>query len=42
MTVAEKIQYLLKKERYCFEDLVTVVEILRSDVGCPWDREQDH
>ncbi|MBO7310829.1 MAG: nucleoside triphosphate pyrophosphohydrolase [Clostridia bacterium] len=33
---------LLDKERYSFEDLVAVVEVLRSEVGCPWDREQDH
>ena len=42
MTVKEKIDYLLKKENYSFDDLVTVVEVLRSDIGCPWDREQDH
>ena len=42
MTAKEKIKDLLAKERYCFDDLVTVVEVLRSDVGCPWDREQDH
>ncbi|MBO5204268.1 MAG: nucleoside triphosphate pyrophosphohydrolase [Clostridia bacterium] len=38
----EKIRSLLEKERYGFEDLVTVVEVLRSDIGCPWDREQTH
>jgi tetrapyrrole methylase family protein/MazG family protein len=27
---------------YGFEDLITVVEVLRSEEGCPWDREQDH
>ncbi len=42
MTVNEKIEVLLKKERYTFDDLVDVVEVLRSDVGCPWDREQTH
>lgn len=44
MTVAEKKKMLLDKaaEGYGFEDLVTVVEVLRSDEGCPWDREQDH
>lgn len=42
MTVQEKIKYLLGKDTYNFDDLVTVVEVLRSDVGCPWDREQDH
>ena len=38
----KKIECLLNRERYCFEDLVDIVEILRSDGGCPWDREQDH
>lgn len=33
---------LLEKESYTVEDLVTVVEVLRSEEGCPWDREQDH
>ena len=42
MTVEEKIGMLLKKERYDFEDLVTILEVLRSEKGCPWDREQDH
>ena len=27
---------------YSFEDLLAIVEALRSDEGCPWDREQDH
>ncbi len=42
MTVNEKIKMLLKKENYTFEDVVVLVEVLRSDVGCPWDREQTH
>ncbi len=42
MTDNEKIQALLGKEGYTFDDLVTVVEVLRSPVGCPWDREQNH
>ena len=37
-----KIDYLLSKERYGFEDLVLVVEVLRGEGGCPWDREQTH
>ena len=28
--------------KYTFEDLITIMEILRSDGGCPWDREQTH
>ncbi len=44
MTVAEKKKSLLDKaaEGYGFEDLIDVVEVLRSEEGCPWDREQDH
>lgn len=42
MTTDEKIRYLLEKKSYGFDDLVLLVEVLRSDKGCPWDREQDH
>lgn len=42
MTVAEKKKYLLEKDNYDIDDLVTVVEVLRSEEGCPWDREQTH
>ena len=42
MTVKEKIQLLVEKHEYDFEDLVTILEVLRSEIGCPWDREQDH
>ncbi len=38
----EKIERLLKSERYGFEDLVEVVMLLRSNGGCPWDKEQTH
>lgn len=27
---------------YTFEDLVNITNKLRSDEGCPWDREQTH
>ena len=37
------VRYLLEKNTpYTFDDLVTVVELLRSEGGCPWDREQTH
>ena len=42
MTVAQKKKMLLEKEKYTVDDLVTVVEVLRSEEGCPWDREQNH
>lgn len=30
------------KDRYDIGDLLRIMEILRSENGCPWDREQDH
>ena len=42
MTQQETITALLSKEKYDFEDLRAVMGILRSENGCPWDREQDH
>lgn len=32
----------IMKERYSYDDLCQVVSILRSENGCPWDREQTH
>lgn len=40
--VKQVIESLLSKEEYDFYDLCDVVKVLRSDVGCPWDREQNH
>lgn len=31
-----------RKERYGWDDLCTIMELLRSPEGCPWDREQTH
>ena len=31
-----------KTTPYTYEDLITVVELLRSEGGCPWDIEQTH
>lgn len=42
MDVQNKINELLSKQHYSFDDLVDVVYVLRSEQGCPWDREQDH
>ena len=41
-TRQEKINALLSKESYTFDDLVIIMELLRSEGGCPWDREQTH
>ncbi len=32
----------VQKQRYTFEDLREITAILRSENGCPWDREQTH
>ena len=41
MTVFKKsIEYLKSRERYSFEDLCLLTRVLRSENGCPWDREQ--
>lgn len=32
----------MKKGKYTFQDLIDVVEKLRGDDGCSWDREQTH
>ncbi len=32
----------MTKKKYCFEDLLEIMETLRSEKGCPWDREQTH
>ena len=33
---------LASKKRYTFADLISVMDRLRSENGCPWDREQTH
>ena len=38
----EKVNCLLNKETYGFDDLVLVMELLRAEGGCPWDMEQTH
>ncbi len=36
------INELKNKEKYNSDDLRRIMEILRSENGCPWDREQTH
>ena len=38
----EKIQSILNKTEYNVYDLAEIVEILRSENGCPWDKVQTH
>lgn len=42
MTREEKIKYLLAAEHYTVDDLGLLMEVLRGEGGCPWDREQTH
>ena len=42
MSISEKAAALAAKNQYRFDDLVEIMEILRSEGGCPWDREQTH
>ena len=37
-----RVARLLAAEKYTFDDLCQIVTILRSNVGCPWDKEQTH
>ncbi len=40
--IKQAIERLLAKDTYTFDDLRTIMVILRSEAGCPWDREQTH
>ncbi|MBO6052934.1 MAG: MazG family protein [Clostridia bacterium] len=42
MTIRELKEKLLTEERHDLDSLAALLAILRSDEGCPWDREQDH
>lgn len=30
------------EKKYSYEDFLNIIEMLRSENGCPWDREQTH
>lgn len=42
MNINELKNKLKTEEKHDFTSLRTLVEILRSEEGCPWDREQTH
>lgn len=42
MSREEKMEKLLQKESYNFDDLIQVTKFLRGENGCPWDKEQTH
>ena len=33
---------LIKKTRFCYEDLIEIIKCLRDENGCPWDKVQTH
>ena len=42
MLTKVKIEKILSKSKYNFDDLCLIMEILRGEGGCPWDMEQTH
>lgn len=42
MLKSEKAKEIIKKEKYDFNDLVEIMQLLRGEGGCPWDAEQTH
>ncbi|HCC34369.1 MAG TPA: nucleoside triphosphate pyrophosphohydrolase [Ruminococcaceae bacterium] len=36
------VQHMKCKKQHDLKDLLDIVRLLRSDCGCPWDREQTH
>jgi tetrapyrrole methylase family protein/MazG family protein len=40
MEMKQRIENFKNKKSYCVDDIKELVEILRSDDGCAWDREQ--
>ena len=38
----KNIQELKNEKRHDFDSLRSVMEVLRGECGCPWDREQTH
>ena len=42
MLKSEKVEKILSKTKYKFDDLCLILEILRGEGGCPWDAEQTH
>lgn len=40
--MSKNINQLLTEEAHDFDSLISIMNILRSDNGCPWDKEQSH
>ena len=32
----------MEQKKYTYEDFLEIIKTLRSENGCPWDREQTH
>ena len=41
-TSEETLAALRDKQHYGIEDLLQIMQVLRSENGCPWDKEQSH
>lgn len=41
-TVEERMAGIREKDHYSYEDFLEIIGLLRSEDGCPWDREQTH
>lgn len=42
MDESKEIERIRNQKSYGMSDLLSIMELLRSPVGCPWDREQTH
>lgn len=42
MNYEKEIEEFRTKQNFTTEELLLLIRILRSEQGCPWDREQDH
>lgn len=42
MDESKEIERIRSQKHYDMDDLLSIMEILRSPAGCPWDREQTH
>jgi len=42
MAEIKDVQMLKDEARHDFHSLISIMALLRSEGGCPWDREQTH
>lgn len=41
-SIQKAIEEIGKKKHFTYEDFLEIIRVLRSEEGCPWDREQTH